>query len=57
MQVYADNAATAPISERALAEMIKYYGMEYQNPSSLHTYGQTAADALADARARITIIA
>ena len=53
MQVYADNAATAPISERALAEMIKYYGMEYQNPSSLHTYGQTAADALADARARI----
>ena len=53
MQVYADNAATAPISEHALAEMIKYYGMEYQNPSSLHTYGQAAADALSDARARM----
>ncbi len=53
MQVYADNAATAPISQRALSEMIKYYSMEYQNPSSLHVYGQAAADALADARARI----
>ena len=53
MKVYADNAATAPISQRALSEMIKYYSMEYQNPSSLHTYGQAAADALADARARI----
>ncbi len=53
MQVYADNAATAPISERALGEMIKYYSMEYQNPSSLHTYGQAAADALTDARERI----
>ncbi len=53
MQVYADNAATAQISERALAEMIKYYSPEYQNPSSLHAQGQTAADALADARKRI----
>lgn len=53
MQVYADNAATAKISERALAEMIKYYSDEYQNPSSLHAYGQAAADALSDARARI----
>ena len=53
MQVYADNAATAQISEHALGEMIKYYSPEYQNPSSLHTFGQTAADALADARERV----
>jgi len=53
MQVYADNAATAQISERALAEMIKYYSPEYQNPSSLHACGQAAADALSDARRRI----
>ena len=53
MQVYADNAATAQISERALAEMIKYYSPEYQNPSSLHAFGQAAADALSDARKRI----
>lgn len=53
MKVYADNAATTPISEAALAEMIKYYGEEYENASSLHVYGQAAADALADARERI----
>lgn len=53
MKVYADNAATTPISEAALAEMIKYYGEEYENASSLHTYGQAASDALADARERI----
>ena len=53
MQVYADNAATAQISERALAEMIKYYSPEYQNPSSLHACGQAAADALSDTRRRI----
>ena len=52
MRVYADNAATTPISDAALAEMIKYYGEEYGNASSLHTYGQTAADALLDARER-----
>lgn len=53
MKVYADNAATTHISEHALAEMIKYYGGEYENPSSLHEYGQAAADALTDARERI----
>lgn len=53
MKVYADNAATTHISEHALAEMIKYYSGEYENPSSLHEYGQAAADALTDARERI----
>lgn len=53
MKVYADNAATTHISDHALAEMIKYYSGEYENPSSLHEYGQAAADALTDARERI----
>ena len=53
MQVYADNAATTPISRHALDEMIKYYGAEYENASSLHAQGQAAADALENARGRI----
>ncbi len=53
MQIYADNAATTKISDRALAQMIEYYKADYQNPSSLHTYGQAAADALTQARERI----
>ncbi len=53
MRVYADNAATTPISEHAKAEMIKYMDAEYENASSLHSFGQSAAAALAEARARI----
>ena len=53
MKVYADNAATTPISKHALEEMIKYYSPEYENASSLHAQGQAAADALEDARTRI----
>ncbi|MBQ8474431.1 MAG: cysteine desulfurase NifS [Clostridia bacterium] len=56
MRVYADNAATTPISERAKAEMIKYMDAEYENASSLHTYGQSAAAALAKARERIATL-
>ena len=50
MKVYADNAATTTISQHALAEMIQYYGEEYENASSLHTQGQAAADALEEAK-------
>ena len=53
MRVYADNAATTPISEHAKAEMIKYMDAEYENASSLHSFGQSAAAALAEARERI----
>ncbi len=53
MRVYADNAATTPISERAKAEMIKYMDAEYENASSLHSFGQSAAEALMEARERI----
>lgn len=53
MKVYADNAATTPISKHALEEMVRYYAPEYENASSLHTQGQAAADALEDARTRI----
>ncbi len=56
MRVYADNAATTPISKRALAEMVKYYDPAYENASSLHEQGQAAADALADARRRVAAV-
>ena len=50
MQVYADNAATTRMSDKALAAMTPYFQDIYGNPSSLHTVGQRAAEALADAR-------
>ena len=53
MQVYADNAATTRMSDRAVAAMTPYFQDIYGNPSSLHTVGQKAAEALADARRRV----
>ena len=53
MQVYADNAATTKVSPAAVAAMVDYYENIYANPSSLHTPGQEAKEALEDARARV----
>lgn len=53
MRIYADNAATTKTSEAAIKEMLKYLNVIYANPSSLHTDGQIAAEALQNARQRI----
>ena len=53
LQVYADNAATTKMSRAAINAMIPYYDTVYANPSSLHSAGQEAKEALEDARARI----
>ncbi len=53
MYVYADNAATTKMSQVAVNAMLPYFTENYANPSSLHTPGQQAKEALEDARARI----
>ena len=53
MQVYADNAATTKMSQVAIQAMIPCMESTYGNPSSLHSIGQEAKEALEDARARI----
>ena len=53
MQVYADNAATTKMSAAAIAAMVDYYENIYANPSSLHTPGQEAKEALEAARAKV----
>ena len=50
MQIYADNAATTKMSRTAIDAMLPYMETYYGNPSSLHSVGQKAAQALADAR-------
>ncbi len=44
--VYADNAATTRVYPEVAKEMLTYLTEEYGNPSSLHTVGQDAAEAL-----------
>ena len=53
MHIYADNAATTKMSPQAIAAMLPYFDQEYGNPSSLHSVGQRANQALQEARARI----
>ena len=50
MQIYADNAATTKMSRTAIDAMLPYMETYYGNPSSLHTIGQQAAEALMTAR-------
>lgn len=51
--IYADNAATTAMSDRAIEALTPYLKEVYGNPSSLHTVGQTAKEALEEARARV----
>ncbi len=51
--LYLDNAATTPVRPEVLEAMAPYLTRWYGNPSSHHTVGEAAADALADARARV----
>ena len=53
MKIYADNAATTKMSRAAIEAMLPYMSEIYGNPSSLHSEGQAAAEALSDARERI----
>ena len=50
MYVYADNAATTKLSDVALQAMMPYFTDIYGNPSSLHSVGQEAKEALEAAR-------
>ena len=50
MQVYADNAATTRMSRTAVDAMLPYFTEIFANPSSLHSPGQQAKEALDAAR-------
>ena len=50
MYVYADNAATTAMSTVAIEAMTPYLNKVYGNPSSLHSIGQEAKEALEEAR-------
>ena len=51
--IYADNAATTPVSPAAREAMIDAMDRLWGNPSSLYSFGQKAEEALSDARARV----
>ena len=51
--IYLDNAATTKMSKSAINAMLPYMDSIYGNPSSLHSVGQKANEALVNARESI----
>ncbi len=54
--VYADNAATTPVSREVIDAMMPIFESRWGNPSSLHEKGREAKDILDDARERIAAV-
>jgi cysteine desulfurase len=51
--IYLDHAATTPLDPAVLEAMRPYFSDIFGNPSSFHTLGMQAKDAVSDARGRI----
>ncbi|MDI6855689.1 MAG: cysteine desulfurase NifS [Candidatus Thermoplasmatota archaeon] len=52
-RIYLDHAATTPIAQEVLKEMLPYFTEFYGNASSLHSFGREAHNAIEKARAQI----
>jgi len=50
---YLDNAASTPVHEEVLQDMIPFFSEKYGNPSSLHKSGRMAFSAVQKARKQI----
>ena len=51
--VYADNAATTPVSPSVLKAMLPFYTEIYGNPSSIYSVGRQAKAPMEEAREKI----
>ena len=51
--IYLDHAASTPIADSVLEEMMPYFKENYGNPSSIHRYGRVATKAIESARKRV----
>ena len=52
-RIYMDHAATTPVDKKVLEEMLPFFTGKYGNPSSLHSFGREAHDAMEKARENI----
>jgi cysteine desulfurase len=54
--IYLDNAASTPVDEKVIGEMLPYFREQYGNPSSIHRHGRLANTAIQNARKRIAAL-
>ena len=52
-KVYLDHAATTPLNEEVLNEMLPYLKEHFGNPSSIHSFGREARRAVEESRERV----
>jgi cysteine desulfurase len=55
-RIYMDHTAGMPVDPRVVEAMLPYMNAVYGNPSSLHSFGQEARQALEDARAKVAAL-
>ena len=53
-KIYLDYAATTPVDENVVREMMPYFSQKFGNPSSIHSFGQEALEAVDKARQQVT---
>lgn len=54
--IYLDNAASTPVHEKVLEEMLPFFKEQYGNPSSIHRFGRLANSAIQNARKQIATL-
>jgi cysteine desulfurase len=54
--IYLDHAASTPVLQEIINEMLPYLGTLYGNPSSIHTYGIKSKIAIQIARKRVAML-
>lgn len=52
-RIYLDHAATSPMDERVLEQMIPHFSGSFGNPSSIHSFGRESRKWVDEARAQI----
>ena len=54
--IYLDNAASTPVHDAVIQEMLPYFKEQYGNPSSIHKYGRLANTAIQNARKQVAAL-
>ena len=52
-KIYLDYAASTPVDEEVLDEIMPYFSQKFGNPSSIHSFGQEALEAVNKARQQV----